>query len=115
MEINIKELKKWIAALDSGKFNQCKGALQKENSYCCLGVGCLVVIPEEKLCFKKDGTLSGIMPSQQINAPNWLKDINVDFNGKTDHSLWELNDSMDFSFTEIATLLELVYIHKILD
>jgi hypothetical protein len=38
----------WVAALRSGRFEQCKGALAKvdcdENGYCCLGVACEIAI-----------------------------------------------------------------------
>ena len=33
---------KWIAALRSGKYKQGKGALQRNESFCCLGVLCEV-------------------------------------------------------------------------
>lgn len=29
---------KWVAALRSGEFQQCRGTLRKGDSYCCLGV-----------------------------------------------------------------------------
>lgn len=29
---------RWIEALESGEYPQCKGGLHKDNGYCCLGV-----------------------------------------------------------------------------
>jgi hypothetical protein len=55
------------------------------------------------------------MPSEQPLAPPWLKLINEDFFDKTGKSLDALNDDQRYTFPEIATLLELVYIHKILN
>lgn len=43
-----KELKaKWVAALRSGEFKQCKGTLHNGVGYCCLGV-LLAVAGEER-------------------------------------------------------------------
>lgn len=33
-------LRAWCAALRSGEFKQCKGALRREDERCCLGVAC---------------------------------------------------------------------------
>jgi hypothetical protein len=114
MNIPIKQLKKWIAALDSGEYKQAGGALQSEYGHCCLGVACKVIMPEDKLLLV-DGRLGGGTPSSQPNAPSWLIEISYDFEFKTGKSLIALNDHFDYTFSEIATLLELVYIHKILD
>lgn len=38
--------RKWLKALESGKFKQGKGALKRpNNSYCCLGVACEIFKP----------------------------------------------------------------------
>lgn len=109
----IRQLKRWIAALDSGEYKQGERKLQSGSKYCCFGVGCLILIPKSKRLYygnKLDGTHAGSQPF----APDWLKEINNDFRRKTDMFLTDLND-MGYSFSEIATLLELVYIHKMLD
>ena len=41
--------------------------------------------------------------------------LNVDFNIKSGRSLSNLNDGLDFTFDEIADLIELVYVHRALD
>ena len=33
-------MKKWVAALRSGKYKQTKGRLREDNGFCCLGVLC---------------------------------------------------------------------------
>lgn len=116
MKINIKQLKIWIAALDSGKYTQTQHSLHDSYGYCCLGVACAVLIPKikHKTILDTD-TLSGTVPRDQPHAPVWLTQISMDFFRKTEKSLVELNDQDCFTFAEIATLLELVYIHKILD
>jgi hypothetical protein len=114
MNIPIKQLKKWIAALDSGEYKQGRNKLQTGWGHCCLGVGCDVVIPPSKQ-IRVNGLLSGNVPYSQLNAPHWLVEINRDFALKTGIELTRLNDEKGYTFPEIATLLELVYVHKILD
>ncbi|HEX6431806.1 MAG TPA: hypothetical protein VF008_29145 [Niastella sp.] len=114
LKINKRQFKKWIAALDSGEYKQCQLQLQDAYGYCCLGVGCKVVI-HEKMQFKKDDRLYGTFPNDQLMALAWLTGINDDFEKKTGRYISWLNDSDGYTFPEIATLLELVYIHKILD
>jgi hypothetical protein len=114
MKLNKRQFKKWIEALDSGEYKQTRGILQNVNGYCCLGVACRVLIPENNL--RKNGDmLYGVIPDYQPSSPDWLMDINADFERKTLKDLTALNDHYGFTFSEIATCLELVYIHKILD
>lgn len=112
-ELNIDQLKKWINALYSGEFKQSCYQLQNQTGYCCLGVGCKVLIPIKKLSFDTD-FLNGDMPCKQRFAPEWLKHISEDFEKRTGTSLTYLNDFMNFTFEEIGMLLELVYIHDAL-
>lgn len=46
---------------------------------------------------------------------DWLFRLDDDFFFKTGKSFFGLYNVWDWTFAEIATLLELVYIHKILD
>jgi hypothetical protein len=120
MKPSKKQLERWIAALRSGEYNQCGGTLQNKKGYCCLGVACKVIIPESKLRKVKDSKtneylLVGLLPTQQHKAPIWLKSINRKFEKKTSILLSDVNDKLKLTFDEIADLLELVYIHKILD
>jgi hypothetical protein len=112
MKVSKKDIKKWCKALDSGKYKQAKGYLQTKDGYCCLGVACKLFNKNHPI---KDGTLQGNMPSLYYQDPQWLIDINLDFSSKAGSALSMLNDYGNYTFPEIATLLELVYIHKILD
>jgi len=109
-----KNIKKWVKALDSGKYKQCKEKLQRRDTYCCLGVACKIFIPKNKQ-LTIDENLYGCLPSSQTNTPEWLRNINDEFESKTDRTLSALNDFENFTFSEIATVLELTYIHDILD
>lgn len=115
--INPIQFKKWVQALRSGKFKQGKNSLQDKNGgYCCLGVACKVIIPERKLAkyttCKNEKCLVGVSPLSQP-SPKWLKLINDDVRLKTDGetNLMKLNDSLDYSFDDIADVLELIYVH----
>lgn len=114
---NLAQLKKWIKALRSGKFSQGHHSLEDEfngGNFCCLGVACKVLIPKKKQEFDSEESLRlvGDMPTEQKNAPAWLKKIDADFGKITGVQLNELNDTHDFTFKQIANLLELVYIKK---
>ncbi len=112
------EFKLWLAALYNGKFVQTKRKLQTSEGYCCLGVACVVLIPESKIVRSREtGLIVGGLPNMQKSAPKWLKRINEDVREKLNYgiSLSCLNDSYKYSFNEIAMLLELLYIHNALD
>lgn len=129
MRINKKQFNKWLKSLYSEQFPQTTGTLQDGIGYCCLGVGCKVLIPEKKQdLFEK--LLEGAMPDEQKNSPKWLGEINEDFSIKAGHSLTDLNDgcsidvlegefivgkTMKFTHAEIAMLLDLVYNYKALN
>jgi hypothetical protein len=105
----LKELKQWIAALRSGDFAQTDGTLENEGGYCCLGVACKVLIPEddikpEVLCGMRlfddsevknnTGFMHGEDPKQQPKSPLWLKKISPDFQRRTGVSLMDMNDKV---------------------
>lgn len=114
-EIPIDEFNTWIAALRSGEYKQGTGRLQSETGYCCLGVACKVLIPDDKLKLKDNGFLNGGYPLSQPNTPRWLKHINDDFYRKTDGYLDDLNDKGRLTFNDIADLLEAVYVHEVME
>lgn len=95
----------WIKALNYGRFTQSKYKLYNKiyikgkgngnDAYCCLGVFCHI---------------NGLS-NEQINAFSDIDDIFVDelpsVNGDIDEfqtPFMTLNDSLDFSFREIATI-----------
>jgi hypothetical protein len=119
MKINKKQMLEWINALYSGEYTQAKNFLQDCDGagYCCLGVGCILFIPKEKLNIDEDGILIGSVPTKrnQPFVPEWLSGIANDFQRETGTCLTSLNDSGNYSFEEIGMLLQLVYVHKMLD
>lgn len=83
----IQEVKKFIAALDSNEYG-----------------------PKNRKYYGR--------PLSQFGWPvtiEWMFELDDDFYSKTERSFFALYDVRDYTFTEIATLLELVYIHKTLD
>lgn len=115
-----KNVKKWIAALRSGEYEQTRGALNDENGFCCLGVACDLFIPKNKLEYQETSPfIFGDLPQDQPAAPQWLKIIDDHFQQQTLECLSILNDETyiyegichgSFTFDEIADLLQLVYL-----
>lgn len=117
-EIDKKQFLTWIEALRSGKYGQGRGRLQSgENKFCCLGVACKILIPDEKQYLDSEGLMYGGFPSSQPEdaVPKWLRKINSHFEWLTEVTFFNLNDDHGFTFDEIADLLEAVYIHKVLE
>lgn len=120
MKINKKQFNKWLFHLYNETYPQGIRRLQTAQGYCCLGVGCKVLIPEKKLAMA-DKMLVGGTPSfkNQPAVPKWLQEIDRRFEELTSRSLSGLNDlgcdSLgSFTHPEIAMLLDLVYNHKML-
>ncbi len=112
------QMRAWIKALRSGEYKQTTSRLQKGDSFCCLGVACDIFIPKYKQQLGLGGELKGISPSDQ-DAPKWLKEINTDFEKRTDiksnngfAEIMGLNDSLGYNFNRIADQLEKVYLDK---
>src|SRR5437899_9420914 len=119
-QISVKNAKKWAKALRSGEYKQSKGMLNNREGYCCLGVACKIFIPENKLELWND-LIVGNFPEEQKYSPQWLKDINDNFERRSGLSLSVLNDTGElntitdpFTFDVIADLIELIYVHKAL-
>lgn len=89
MNPELKE--KWLIALRSGDYSQCKLVLGDENgSYCCLGVLCKI----SNIPFIKDNLLEG----------NRWDDLGL--TGKDKTILITMNDDQDKSFNEIADWIQ---------
>jgi hypothetical protein len=110
-DINLEQFEVWIEALRSGNYPQTKSTLQDEVGFCCLGVACHVLIPDNLRNKDNNGRLVGPGPaSSQQNAPDWLKNINMDFDDKTGHTLFYYNDELRLPFRKIADILENTYL-----
>ena len=92
-------VKKWIEALRSGKYEQGKGKLFKDNFYCCLGVaGICAQIPLSEM-YDKD---SFFYPKFK-KYPDLPKELSESVLG---NKLAIMNDCDEMSFNEIANYLE---------
>lgn len=122
---------RWLAALRSGKYEQTKGWLNKDNKFCCLGVACevfkedvnLTVTEEvyggspagvEEYKFVKYNHSSGMLPDPLSNMlgmdklgrlPNNVPEELKDSAG-IPLSLVGLNDDHDYTFGQIADVIE---------
>jgi len=91
--LNKKQIRKWCRALRNPKYKQVKGKFfgEKKNEYCAQG-----------------------LPVYALNlAINEVLDTTWYFYLKTDFSISQLNDS-NFSFNEIADILEAIYLLEVL-
>lgn len=106
MNIHFKKL--WIDALRSGKYSQTQGRLRIEDSYCCLGVICDLLVPDEWE-FAHINEETGLTHyTTRGNAhdvlPGSLADI-LGIDWDTQNKLVDINDSGK-SFLEIADWIE---------
>ena len=109
INIDEKQFTKWLVALWGNNYPQTKRILQDEKGYCCLGVACKELIPQNEIIMY-DEYISGVMPKAQNKSPKWLKIINNDHGFLTGICLSQLNDTFNFTFPEIADVLYQVYV-----
>jgi hypothetical protein len=96
---------KWVAALRSGEYKQCRGVLKTEKGHCCLGVLCEVL---DHRAILHDGRY--IYGGEKYILPNSIRE---EAGMKTSHGSWagnykclaELNDEGE-PFGEIADIIE---------
>jgi hypothetical protein len=117
MDPAVKE--KWIEALRSGDYEQGKGALSIAGTYCCLGVLCEIAV-KDGVPVVKSGDESGnayydgrseLPPLSVVNwaFPGHDRDkwsIDGMWEITPDHHLPSLNDAQNWSFEQIADLVE---------
>lgn len=99
----------WVDALRSGKYKQTKGALQKGNSYCCLGVACDVAEKHGVYIHTSCGEIEGGSLSGQSNVRDWLQirhSFGAVYSDISNETLTRMNDTFDKSFSEIADFIE---------
>jgi hypothetical protein len=106
--------RKWLAALRSGEFKQGQGALYRDGLYCCLGVLCEVVAKEQGYDFDEFANEEQEMPNEVLVATVFGDKPRATWEWKvTPHrvnarptTLPVLNDSGEFTFGQIANLIE---------
>lgn len=101
---NKKNIRKWVAALRSGKYRQSRGQLHGKFGHCCLGVA-------EEICPTKIDNFTELLSS---NVQKWLgieKDnpYLVLKSGKETGAA-EMNDLGHYSFNQIADAIERTYL-----
>jgi hypothetical protein len=110
-EIDLNQMRIWIDALLSNNYTQTTGSLEDNDGFCCLGVGCKVLIPADKIKYRegmlRSKLIAGGDPMYQPEAPNWFKLINDDFELRHGIGLIALNDIEEYRYTfkQIAELL----------
>lgn len=119
--MNSEVKKKWVEALRSGEYQQCKRALHTNEGYCCLGVLCDLYAREtgkgrweslelssmKKFCTESNPYELELLPTAVqswagVNSNPSVKENELDGWNTT---LTSLNDS-GRSFAEIANLIE---------
>lgn len=101
--------RRWTEALRSGEYPQGKRFLNKDGRFCCLGVLCEVSGVHKKRHPDGETMYEGwvaILPGSMAEAAGLCSDLgDLGLNGSP--SLTELNDSNDFTFDEIADVIDL--------
>jgi hypothetical protein len=94
---NIENVKKWVAALRSGEYEQHSGTMHahRYDAHCCLGVAMVMGVGSATDCdYSRVADWLGVSPEEQ-SAPFYGLEKFVD-----------LNDRDKLSFTEIADYVE---------
>lgn len=123
---NLRNIRTWVEALRSGEYQQGKGHLAFENTFCCLGVACELAVKDgipvkvedlpdrnsegiKGTCRHYDGNDAVLPPAVR----DWLgleaRDPYADYNGER-HKLSKLNDDGGFNFNDIADIIERSYL-----
>ena len=123
----IKQL--WLAALRSGDYKQAQGVLRNpSNAMCCLGVLCnlhaqahpkIAAAQDDPTVYMGDSSLPpedvmkwafDVKDHDCINYHVEFREDGIDDRGRTTHNgattLVELNDSREYSFKQIANVID---------
>ena len=101
---------KWVDALRSGEYQQCRGYLRKEDGFCCLGVLCDLYIKENNVEWQHNEVDDyfyenhSFIPPSSVVEWSGIADSNPFVNDEID-TLGGLNDK-GFTFNEIADVIE---------
>ena len=114
--MNKENMMKWVAALRSGKYAQTKEILRDEKGFCCWGVMCDIsgvggwndITIDRKAFLWKAKAGVGMPP---VGLPEELLGVSVETVGVYDRYdrafyLDDLNDSGEFTFDQLADLIE---------
>jgi hypothetical protein len=95
----------WVTALESGEYDQCKGALYNGEGYCCLGVYTKVVLGYDDEYIMMDLAINdGVGPKKAYDKIMLSDDMNEDvYNDGI-----SMNDSGE-SFIDIAKMIREAY------
>lgn len=96
----------WVDVLRSGKYEQCKGTLERSGSFCCLGVLCMVAQGKGPIIRFESNELEGGDLASQWRVREWVKLRSNDGQGQGLTSLMELNDEKGYTFPQIADFIE---------
>lgn len=124
--VNKENVRKWVDALRSGKYKQCRSYLNKGDAYCCLGVACEVAfkngVAVEIVNLNENTSNAEAIRSYNkntIDLPTVVKEWlgfeqhspTVRLSNNREEFLTNLNDSYKFSFEQIADLIEAQFIN----
>jgi hypothetical protein len=101
-------MKKVLVALRSGDYKQTKGTLQNLEGHCCLGVMCEVYEKETGNTLERTGGMFyGTDLRTHPNVQEWVG-LRTSSGSRSNFrpSLIDLNDREDYSFSQIANLIE---------
>jgi hypothetical protein len=117
MNPEIKEL--WLQALTSGEYTQGTGYLQKDGSFCCLGVLCDLAV-KAGVAWSEEKVWNGVSATtyRDYNGDNstttlpdgvaeWAEiSASGQFSFEFGDTLWELNDNRKLTFEQIAAVID---------
>jgi len=110
-----EDQEKWLTALESGEYKQCRSMLSDGAGFCCLGVACDVLgVDREEI---RGTYLSHSAETREVRRRLRLHHFDGDSNIRlsTEYSLAELNDDESSTFKEIAAVIRKnpsVYFHE---
>ena len=109
-------LRKWVEALESGKYAQAKYALRRDDFYCCLGVVCDlsgrgVWVENPAPRHGDDGSHLFEVPdspfAQEYGLPESIYQL-LTLSGDAEKKLWTANDEGE-SFQQIAQRIRAMF------
>ena len=104
---------RWVSALRSGEYEQCRGLLRRNNQFCCLGVLCDLYGKEKGIEWVSDGNdrfvflgSNDVLPAEVVEWAG-LPDHNpdIDYPDRYVTCIAGLNDH-GADFEEIADVIE---------